>query len=321
MPFVFPFVFGIVIAFVLEPALKFLCDRCRLSRGGAAAILVLTLVGALIVLLSWSITRIAAEVTELYSYLPQYYGEFNRIVSEILRIAGDISEQLPEPLARAAQDQWNRLYSLLSAVVSGAGGVVRTVPGLTVNTMFMFFTAFFVMRDRASIGAFLRSLLPSNAFAHFKSVELDMMGGIVGFIRAQAVLILVTMLINILGLSLLKSRYAVAFGVLLALLDLLPVVGPGLIYLPWIAYQVIWGEVGHGLGLLVLYGAVSLLRQVIQTHIVGREMGLHPLVTLFSLYAGAKLFGAPGVVYGPIAAILFKTLWASGLIPHEGGAS
>lgn len=103
-----------------------------------------------------------------------------------------------------------------------------------------------------------------------------MLGGILGFMRAQTVLIIVTMIINVIGLSFLGSRYAVALGLLLAVLDLLPVIGPGLIYLPWIAYQMIWGEVTTAFGLLILYGAVSLLRQVIQTHVVGREMGLHP---------------------------------------------
>ncbi|MGE5578669.1 MAG: sporulation integral membrane protein YtvI [Bacillota bacterium] len=321
LPFVLPFVLGIFLAFILEPVLRFMTSRLRLSRGGSAAILVLIMVGAMLFLASWTVTRIAAEVTELYGYLPQYYGEFNRIIAEILRVAGDISEQLPEPLARAAQDQWNRLYSLLSAIVSGAGGVVRTVPSFTINTVFTFLATFFVMKDRAAIGRFLRGLLPAGAFAHFKNVEMDMLGGIAGFIRAQTVLILVTMVINILGLTFLGSRYSVALGMLLALLDLLPIVGPGLVYLPWIGYQLIWGTVSQGLGLLVLYGVVSLLRQVIQTHVVGREMGLHPLVALFSLYAGVKLFGAPGVIYGPLAAILVKTLWASGVIPHEGGAA
>jgi len=283
--------------------------------------LVLVLVGSLVLLATWAVTRIAAEITELYGYLPQYYAEFLRVIGEIAKVAGEWSERLPEPLARAAQDQWNRLYSLLSTVVSGAGGVVRGVPSFAITTAFTFIATFFVMRDRVALGSFLRGLLPARAFTHFKNVEMDMLGGIVGFFRAQTVLVLLTMVINVVGLSFLGSRYAVALGILLALLDLLPIVGPGLIYLPWIGYQLLWGDISNGLGLLVLYGVVSVLRQVIQTHIVGREMGLHPLVALFALYVGVKLFGAPGVVYGPLSAILIKTLWASGLIPHEGGAA
>jgi predicted PurR-regulated permease PerM len=127
------------------------------------------------------------------------------------------------------------------------------------------------------------------------------------------------MIINVLGLTLIGSRYAVGLGILLAIMDILPVIGPGLVYIPWILYQAIWGSPAVAVALLVLYGAVSLLRQVAQTHLVGREMGLHPLATLTSLYVGYRMFGAAGLVYGPLAAILIKGLWVSGVIPHEGG--
>lgn len=321
LPYVLPFALGVLLAFILEPAVSLLSRKTGMGRPAAAAVAVLLLVAGMGYLISWSVTRIAAELTDLYGYLPQYYGEFNRVMSELLRIAGDISSQLPEPLARAAQDQWNRLYSLLSVVVSGAGGIVRTLPSVTVTTIFTFLSAYFVIKDREAFRTLLRSLIPAKTLAQLRDVETDMLSGVAGFVRAQSVLIVLTMLLNVVALSFLGSRYAVALGLTLAVLDTLPVVGPGLLYLPWIGYHLIWGEVSYALWLLALYGSVSLLRQVIQTHVVGKEMGLHPLVTLVALYAGAKLFGPPGLIYGPITAILLKALWASGAIPHEGGAA
>lgn len=321
MPFILPFVLAVFLAFIMEPMVRSLAGRGRFGRSWASLVVVLLLVGALVLLVSWSVMRITAEVTDLYGYLPNYYGEFNRVVSEVLRVAGDLSQQLPEPLARVAQDQWNRLYSLLSVIVSGAGGVVRGVPSLTLTIVFTFLSAYFVMKDRGVLRDFAQSIMPARTFANFRNVQTDVLGGVAGFIRAQTVLVVLTMIVNVIGLSMLGSRYAVALGLLLAVLDILPIVGPGLVYLPWVGYHLLWGSIGYGVWLLVLYGAVSLLRQVIQTHLVGREMGLHPLVTLISLYVGVRLFGAPGLIYGPLTAILVKELWASGVIPHEGGAS
>lgn len=321
MPFILPFMLAIILAFIMEPTVSALSDKARIGRSWAAVVVIVLLLGILGLLVSWSVTRIATEITDLYGYLPNYYGEFNRVVAEILRVAGDISLQLPEPLARVAQDQWNRLYSLLSVLVSGAGGVVRGLPAFTLTIVFTFLSTYFVMKDRAVLGSFLRSIMPGRSFTHFKNVEMDVLGGVAGFIRAQTVLIVLTMIVNVIGLSLLGSRYAVALGLFLAVLDILPIVGPGLVYLPWVGYHLLWGGIGYGVWLLVLYGTVSLLRQVIQTHLVGREMGLHPLVTLISLYVGARLFGPPGLIYGPLSAILVKALWTSGAIPHEGGAS
>jgi sporulation integral membrane protein YtvI len=321
MGYVMPFVIGVALAFLLEPVVSYLTAKFRIRRAPAAALVVVGLVAVLALLLSWGITRVAAELTDLYKGLPHYYIDFNRVLSELLRIAGDISSQLPEPLARVAQEQWNRIYSLLSVIVTGAGGVFWGVPGFAVTTLFTFLSTYFAMRDRAIIGAFVRSVVPSRVFGQIKNIEMDILSGIAGFIRAQALLVTLTMIANVIGLTLLGSRYAVALGLVLALLDVLPILGPGLFYLPWVIYHFAWGEPGFAVGLLVLYGVVSAFRQVAQTHLVGRELGLHPLVTLISIYAGFRLFGGPGLIYGPLTALLVKGMWGSGLIPHEGGAN
>ncbi|HHY76320.1 MAG TPA: sporulation integral membrane protein YtvI [Firmicutes bacterium] len=318
--YVMPFVIGVALALLLEPVVRFFSDRFRLKRASAAALTVTGLIAIAALLASWGVTRIAAELTDLYRGLPDYYVDFNTVLSEVLRIAGDISAQLPEPLARVAQEQWNRIYSLLSVIVTGAGGVFWGVPGFAVSTIFTILSTYFAMRDRPAIGAFIRSVVPDRAFQSLRSIEMDILGGIAGFVRAQVILVLLTAVANVIGLRLLGSRYAVAIGLLLSLLDILPIVGPGLLYLPWILYHLIWGEAGFAVGLLLLYGIVSAFRQVVQTHLVGRELGLHPLVTLISIYAGFRLFGTPGLIYGPLTALLVKGMWATGLIPHEGGA-
>ncbi|HHY16657.1 MAG TPA: sporulation integral membrane protein YtvI [Firmicutes bacterium] len=320
MPYVLPFALGAFLAFLLDPLVSFLTKRTRITRGWAAFISILLMAVGLSLILSWGITRLAQEIADLYGYFPEYYGEFNRILGDVLRVAGEFSQRFPEPLARIAQDQWNSLYSLLSAVVTGAGGVVKGLPGFSISMVFTIISTYFLIKDRDTISESFRRLLPEKTFDRFKNVENTILSGIVAVVRAQILLVLLTMIVNILGLSLLNTRYAVGIGILLAVLDILPVIGPGLIYFPWIMYHFIWGRLWTGVGLLVLYGSVSFLRQVIQTQLVGREMGLHPLATLFSLYIGFRLFGAIGIIYGPLVAILIIGLWAAGIIPHVGGA-
>ncbi len=320
MSYVLPFVLGIFLAFMLEPVVAGITRRTGIRRSKASLAAVFLLVLVLVSVVTWAVTRIAAEISDLYRKLPEYRVEFDRVIAEALRVAGDISDQLPEPLARSLQEQWNRLYSLLTALVSGAGLFVKSVPSFLITVVFTFLSTYFILRDRSSISGFARVAVPPGAFASLKNVEIDILGGVAGFVRAQALLITLTMILNVIALTFIGSRYAVALGLLLALLDTLPLVGPGLIYLPWIAYQLAWGSIGTGVSLLVLYGSVSLLRQVAQTHLVGREMGLHPLVALMSVYVGFRMFGAAGLVYGPLTAILIKGLWASNVIPHEGGA-
>lgn len=320
MLYMLPFVLGIFLAFMLEPIVTAITRRTRIQRALASMVTVFLLITSLVSLVTWSVAKIAEEITDLYRRFPEYRVEFDRIVAETMRVAGDISSKLPESFGRSLQEQWNRVYDILSVFVSGAGLFVRGVPSFLIMLVFTFLSTYFFLRDRKMIGNFIGSLVSPRTFKSVKDVELDILGGIAGFVRAQALLIAVTMIINVIALTVLGCRYAVALGLILALLDTLPLVGPGLIYLPWVGYQFIYGSVGVGVSLLVLYATVSLLRQVAQTHLVGREMGLHPLVALMSVYIGFRLFGGLGLIYGPLVAIFVKGLWVSGVIPHEGGA-
>lgn len=319
MPYVFPFVLGAFLAFLLDPLVAFLVDRTKMTRAWAAFLSILVLVLGFGLFVSWGVTRLAQEVADLYGYLPQYYGEFNKILEDILHSVGDFSKKLPDPLARIAQDQWNNLYALVAAVVAGAGGVVKRLPSFSISMFFALMSTYFLIKDRDIISEAFRRLFPEKTFANFRNMEISITSGIAAVIRTQVLLVMLTMVINIAGLSVLGTRYAVGLGILLAVLDLLPVIGPGLIYVPWIVYHFIWGHPPAGIGLLILYGSVSFFRQVIQTHLIGKEMGLHPLATLFSLYIGYRLFGAIGIIYGPLVAVLIMGLWVARVIPSEGG--
>ena len=127
------------------------------------------------------------------------------------------------------RDQWNSLYSLLSAVVTGAGGVVKGLPAFSVSMVFTIISTYFLIKDRNNISEAFRRLLPEKTFMSFRNVESTILSGIAAVVRSQVLLVLLTMTVNIVGLSLLNTRYAVGLGILLAVLDILPVIGPGLI--------------------------------------------------------------------------------------------
>jgi len=317
LPYVMPFAIGAFLAFLLEPVVSFFVYRVRLRRSWSAFVTILVVLAVFSYLISLGVARLFSEVADLYQYFPQYYAEIQELVERALSYAGEVSGRFPRPIQAILQDQWNRIYEVLAKVVTGAGGIIRTLPEMTVSAIFTLLSTYFMIRDRAHISEFLRDLVPAGLFQAVRNVELDILRGVAGFVRVQTVLIGITMLVNVVGLALLGARYSVVLGILVALLDLLPVVGPGVVYVPWTVYEFTWGNPARGVGLIALYGGVSVFRQIAQTHLVGRELGLHPLETLLSLYVGYKLFRVPGLVYGPLVAIFLKGLWKSGVIPRE----
>ena len=110
------------------------------------------------------------------------------------------------------------------------------------------------------------------------------------------------------GLSILKVNYALLLAILIAVVDILPLIGTGTILIPWAIFSFITGNAGLGSGLLVLYGIVLIIRQLAEPKIVGSSIGLHPLATLAAVYLGIKFAGFIGIFIGPIVALCIKGL-------------
>ena len=137
-----------------------------------------------------------------------------------------------------------------------------------------------------------------------------------GWLRAQLKLMGITFLILNAGLLLLRVRYPVLAALIITVVDALPVFGTGTILIPWALALFLQGETKTGVGLVILYGAAALSRQALEPRLVGKQVGLNPVLTLLALYTGYRLLGVGGMIVFPIAAMLFKQLWDhSGLQP------
>ena len=138
--------------------------------------------------------------------------------------------------------------------------------------------------------------------------------------KAYALIMLVTFTEVFVGLTILKmiglfnSSYIAVIAIVTAIVDIIPVLGTGTIVLPWAAYSFITGNIGMGIGLMVLYITVTVIRQIVEPKLVAGQLGLPPFVTLIAMYLGLKIFGVLGVFILPIIAIMVKLLNDEGII-------
>ena len=119
----------------------------------------------------------------------------------------------------------------------------------------------------------------------------------------------VTFLLLTAGLLVLQVDYPLLFGLAIALIDALPVFGSGTVLIPWGLMQFLRGKTFLGVGLLCLYGAAALTRTALEPRMLGKQMGLDPLLTLLALYAGYHFLGVLGMILFPIGALLAKQFW------------
>ena len=134
------------------------------------------------------------------------------------------------------------------------------------------------------------------------------------FLKSYFIIFCITTAEISLGLFIIGVGKPIVIALIIAILDAFPIVGSGLVLLPWAGAMLITGSYVRGLGLLAVYTFVAVFRQIIEPRIVGKHVGLRPLVTLICMYAGTKLFGGMGLFALPIMAAILADLNSNGVI-------
>lgn len=314
-----PFILALVLAVLIEPVVIFFEVRLHLGRSIAVVISLLLVVGGLILLLTLAVSKMVNELSGLYPLIGSYSDQ---VVGRFLEVIGNlkvtyIQMHLPPELQTTIQSNLEKGITLLQNVLSGSiNALVQAfsfLPGAAVFLMIAMVSTFFMVKDRALLRTVVLMKLPVQARSKTRNVVAELFKALVGFVRAYSILISITGILTMIGLRILGCQYALTLGIAAGLFDILPVLGPGTIFIPWIAWNFICGKTGAGISLLLLYVFISAVRQFLEPKIVGDNIGLHPLATLVSLYVGLQLGGFYGMILGPILVVIFMACYRVGI--------
>lgn len=313
VPFLAPFLAAFLVAFCLRRPVRFLARTAGISRRPAAGLL-LCAVAALVL---GSVVFLGGRLLVLgklaLARLPQFYAEnceplllnltqkFSSVVEDSQSVLLD-SSGLMESLT-------GTLQALFSKVASGLGNALAAVPGMVLPFTFACVAAVFFTLDYDRIVAFATARLSPNAQRRLHWVKTQGLQTLAKLLRAYFLLFCLTFAQLLAGLLLLQIPGAPGLSVLIALVDVLPVLGVGTVLLPWAAVCLFGGNTGLGIGLLVLYAVIWVVRQMCEPRLIGKQLGLHPLVSLFFVYAGLRLFGLLGMLVLPCIATLVWQLY------------
>jgi len=190
--------------------------------------------------------------------------------------------------------------------------VAGSVPSFLVKFIITIVASFFFVSDYYAITSFLARQLPQKARDMLFKVKEKGVDVIFKFGRAYAILLSITFVELLIGFSLLRVDYALLIALLTAIVDILPVLGTGTVLIPWAAAMLILGNFPLGIGLLILYAIITVVRQMLEPRVVGKQIGLYPLVTLVCMFVGTYLFGFVGLFGLPIIATVLVQLNQSG---------
>lgn len=204
--------------------------------------------------------------------------------------------------------EWSgKLLVKVSALASG-------IPSLFLSTIITMIATVLIAVDFESITAFLERNIPEKTLKLAGEFKDSLVETVWQFIKSYFLIFLITMAEITVGFLLVRQKNALLFGAIIAVFDAFPIVGSGMILLPFSIVTMISGKIGKGIGLLVIYLVVVIAREIIEPRIVGKHVGLKPIVTLTCMYVGTKLFGGIGLFLMPILASILVEMNGNGTI-------
>ena len=225
----------------------------------------------------------------------------------VVNVLAEVGGQLLQSMGQLVSSLSVKAMALVSSLASA-------VPGLFIKLVLMIISTFFITIDYERLAGFCLRQLGEKGQHVFLQIKEYVIGTLFVCIRSYAIIMFITFVELSICLSLLGVPHSVLIAFLISIFDILPVLGTGGIMIPWTILNAIQGKFSLALGLLVTYLVITVIRNIIEPKIVGSQLGLHPVVTLASMFAGAQFFGVIGLFGCPIGLSLLCYLNEHGVI-------
>lgn len=313
---VMPFLLGFAVAALINPIVRFLSRRYDLKRRPAGIMLLLLFYATIGMLITIGVVRLTVFFGEVSGELPDLYrdrlepalnklfGYINSFVDRLYAIFGGESQVLSERLGGIFTSIKSSLGDTISDIsvkaLTRLSSAAAAIPGIIIELLFAVISSFFFTVDYENILSLAKRLLPKRTVDLLCRLRGRVFKVAGKYLRSYALILLITFGELSLGLVLLGVDNAVLIAFCIALFDILPVAGTGGIMIPWAIFSLIGGDWGFAVGLVVIWAVITIVRNIIEPKIVGRQVGLHPLLALIAMFVGTKLFGIVGLFLLPL---------------------
>lgn len=312
LPYIWPFALALGCSQLLEPFVRRMAGLLRplhLGRRTATLLGMLLLFGVAGTLAGLLLSRLSQEFLAMVRTLPQLVVWITGTALPNLHALYDrylalmpsyVPELLSNAIASLAQRAVGWAATLSGWLTTGAWSTALGIPHVLLALVLVAMGTYYLTADKERIVRFWSRLLPASLRKQSLRVKEDVLRSIYGQLKSQLLLSLMVMGFLVLLFWVFRVPYGLIAGLGIGLMDALPVLGAGLFLVPWSLLSFIGGNTGTGILMAAAYLGTVIIRQVLEPRIVGRNLGLYPLVTMMAMYAGFRLFGVLGLIGGPV---------------------
>ncbi len=341
LPLVIPFIMAYIVSAAFNRPISAIVRKTPLKRSVVSAVFV----GGLVLIIAAVFFLIGIELFEklsgFYDYSVAQLQNVGGLINNLKIWVLDVTAFLPESVRTVLHENvtvffdeiiqngfknipidtstidWTELLSKGGQVITGTVG---KIPSFIIAFVVFIISTVFISSDYHKIKEFVVHQMSEDAMYKISTAWHLAVSSLKKMIRAYCLIILITSFELTVGLYILKfagvfdNPYIIFIALLIAFIDIVPVLGTGTVLIPWSVISFITGNIGMGIGLLVIYAVVFVIRQIIEPKLVAGQVGLPPIVTIIAMYIGSKTLGILGFFILPFIVILIKVFNDAGLV-------
>ncbi|MYL34143.1 sporulation integral membrane protein YtvI [Pontibacillus yanchengensis] len=328
--YTYPFLIAIAIAFIMNPLVNILETKGRMPRPVAVFLSILVILGIIIGIITLLIVELvngtlylSERIPEDFATLVNYFEDliasqiipiYERLTSMLSTLDPNHQKEIMKQIENVGGNIAASGANLLESILKWLPEKLSQIPDFATVLVFSLLGTFFISKDWYRWGNKIKSLTPDKIMSSSGNVFRGLQNALFGFMKAQFTLISITAIIVLIGLLILQVDYAITIAIITGVVDLLPYLGTGLIFVPWIIFMFFTGNYFLTIGLSILYIVVIIQRQMMEPKVLSTNIGLDPLATLISLFVGYQLFSFLGLIIGPVFLVIVKTLFQTGVL-------
>ena len=318
-----PFLFALVLAWVLNPAVRWLQRRTNASRKAVSMVLVVlvfAVIGGVLFGLGWIAVD---QVRSLFDNRQSLLDELlDGLVSVVNSVSGWLGGLVPQGVLTTSEDlvdafvgwvQGLDCSGWLTEMAGQAPSMVTGVSNFAVALVVFMMGSYFITGDYPRLRFELADRVPMVARDFCRSVKDIFMSAFGGYVKSQLILSAGVFAILSAGFFLMGQPYGLLLAFGLAVLDFIPIIGSGTVMVPWAVLDMILGQYGEAAALMAVWGLIALFRQFAEPKILGDQTGLSPILSLVGIYVGMQAGGVLGMVVGPLLLLVCINLAKLGI--------
>lgn len=313
LPVSIPLLLALITAIFLNPLIKIIQLRMKLTRKFSVIIIFLLFICCIGLLGTFIASKATTQLVIFVEQIPNYFKQINAVYlsweKNFRHYAQNMAPEFIRQISNGIEDNLTQLSNTIKEKITldHIAQFFAKIPQYFISFLVYLIALFLFMLELPLLKMKIYHLFTNETAKKVKFMINRLADVLLGFLKAQVLLSFIIFIVSLIGLLLISPQIAIVMALIIWVIDLIPIIGSIIILGPWAFYMFLAGDISMGIKLTILAIILLSIRRIMEPKLMGQHIGLSPLATLIAMFLGLKLIGVFGILIGPLLVIAFTS--------------